>query len=161
MRLAPWAAAALLVAAACAPQETPEQRQARLQAASDLAKTAIEAQLARFARHAATGAFDSAVAVYAPNFVVMPPNTPAMSSRDSLIAALSAGGPFQITFDVRNVWSDGSSATEHGTYSFTVTPPRRAPVTMNGKYMARWERINGEWLMTHDIWNDDAPMPGN
>jgi ketosteroid isomerase-like protein len=47
---------------------------------------------------------------------------------------------------------------EHGTYAFSVTPPGGPAMNMTGKYMARWTRMTGGWVMTHDIWNDDAPM---
>jgi hypothetical protein len=30
---------------------------------------------------------------------------------------------------------------------------------MRGKYLAEWHKIDGEWLMVSDIWNNDAPMP--
>ena len=143
--------------AACQP--TPEQEAARIRASSDPAKTAIEAQLARFAAGAATGEADSMVAVYAPGAMVMPPNTPAITDRDSLKAAFAATGPFNITFNVQSVWSNGTVATDRGTYAVTMTPPGAPEMTLRGKYLARWEKVNGEWLMTDDIWNDDAPMP--
>ncbi len=148
---------ALVALAACQQAETPEQRTARLAAAADTARAGIEAQLARFERWIGAGQFDSVVTLYTSNAVIMPPNTPAMD-RDGMRAALQAGGPFAIDMTPVSVWSDGPTAVEHGTYTYSVTPPGGPAMNGAGKYMARWERVDGAWLMTHDIWNEDAPM---
>ena len=100
---------ALAAFAACQPApETPEQRSARLAALADSARAGIEAQLALFERWAPAGQFDSVAMLYTADAVIMPPNTPSMG-RDSMQAALAAGGPFTIDFNVVSVWSDGSS----------------------------------------------------
>jgi ketosteroid isomerase-like protein len=145
-------ATVMVLAAACQPAETPDQMAARIQAQSDSARTAIESQLAVFARAAAAGNVDSMVSLYADDAVVMPPSMPAITARDSIRAMLGSFGPFTITFNIQSVWASGDHAIERGTWAMG------APAPGAGKYLSHWQRgADGQWRMVADIWNDDAP----
>ena len=44
-----------------------------------------------------------------------------------------------------------------GTSEFTVNGPDGNPVTTSGKYLTVWRKQSGEWMVTADIFNNDAP----
>jgi len=33
------------------------------------------------------------------------------------------------------------------------------PAADSGKYIVRWVKDSGRWLMAQDIWNSDVPLP--
>ena len=137
--------------------ETPEKSQARMSAEADSARPMIEAQLARFARGAATGNADTMLAVYASDAVIMPPNLPAMDLA-GLRARFAAIGPYQVSFATRSLVVNGPIAVERGAWSAVLSPPgMQFAVVRDGKYVALWRRDGSEWKMTEHIWNDDYP----
>jgi ketosteroid isomerase-like protein len=145
--------ACLVLVAACT--ESPEKAQARMQAEADAARPEIEAQHARFSRGAAAGNADTMLAAYAPDATLMPPNLPAMGL-DSTRARFAAVGPYQVSFATRSLEVNGALAVERGVWSATLSPPGFTfAVVRDGKYLAHWRRINGQWLMVEHIWNDD------
>ena len=159
-----WTAAlAVLALAACATRETPEQMQARMQAESDSARQALEANIARWATFFNAGNADSLAMFYAPDARTLPPGMPMVSGRDSIRAMLAgyfaAGKTEGATFQVQSVSANGPIAVERGTFRMTFTTTGGQPMTSAGKYLAHWRRMDGQWQMVEDIWNDDAPPP--
>ena len=149
--------ACLALVAAC--KESPEAAQARMRSEVEAARPQIEAMMARYARGAAAGNADTMLAVYAPDAVVMAPNLPA-ENLDSLRARLGRIGPFQVSFATRNLTVNGDVAIERGVWEAVLSPPgSQFAVARDGKYLAHWHRINGQWLMVEHIWNDDYPPP--
>ena len=146
--------AALLVVTAC--QETPEQAQARVQSETEAARPLIQQQLGRYVRGASMGNADSLLAVYTADAIIMPPNRPALTTRDQQRAAFAAVGPYQVTFATHSLVVNGDIAIERGMWQATMSPPGSTMVmSRDGKYLAHWHRVNGEWLMAEHIWNDD------
>jgi len=145
--------ACLVLVAACT--ESPQKAQARMQAETEAARPQIAAQLARFARGAAMGNADTMLSIYAPNAVLMPPNLQAtdLSGARQRMAAI---GPYQVSFATRSLEVNGNTAIERGVWSATMSPPGFAfSIVRDGKYLAHWRRIDGQWLMVEHIWNDD------
>lgn len=149
---------ALCALAACQKAETPEQRAARIAAASDSARTAIEAQNARFSRYVAAGQGDSVAMLYTEDGVAMPPNARAVDGRPAIAGLINAMGAMTLNLHTVKVWSDGVVAVEHGTFDWAATPPGMAAMSGTGKYIVFWKKVGGEWQLNRDIWNDDAPM---
>lgn len=164
MRTAPLLAAALLVAA-CAKPETPEQMQARIQAESDSVRQMAEGAATRFASFVTNKQADSIAALYAPDAKVMPPNMPMVVGRDSVRAMFTnwfAAGTPSLTLQVQSVAANGPIAIERGTSTWSFTPNPGSPMPAGsgtGKYLVHWHRVDGQWLIAEDIWNDDAPPP--
>lgn len=159
-RLAPLAAIGVLFA--CQATETEDQMRARMQAESDSARAAIEAAAAAFSQHFNAGHADSAGAFYAPNAVLMPAGAPAVTGRDSIVAALQGffgmmppGASFAL--EVQRVTANGPMAVDRGAWTMTTPTPDGEPMVARGKYLVHWRRIDGRWLMVENIWNDDAP----
>lgn len=155
----PWLALLALVAA-CQRAETPEQAQARIQSETEAARPMLTTQLARYVRGAAMGNADSLLAVYTADAVLMPPNRPALATREQQRAAFAAVGPYNITFATRSLVVNGSDAIERGIWQAQMTPPGATMgIARDGKYLTHWRKVNGEWLMAEQIWNDDyQPM---
>jgi len=142
----PWLASLALVVA-CAPSPS---------AQTEAARPLIEQQLGRYVRGAAMGNADSLLAVYAADAVLMPPNRPALTDREQQRAAFAATGPYEITFATRSLVVNGDVAIERGVWQATMQlPGTTMAVARDGKYLAHWHKVNGEWLMAEHIWNDD------
>jgi ketosteroid isomerase-like protein len=152
---------ALAALLACQPAETEEQMQARLQAESDSARVAIEAANLAFTQHFNAGHMDSVGALYAPNAVVMAPGMPAVSGRDNIVATMrTMPAGMNLALETQQVTANGPMAVERGAWTMTVPGAEGAPpMVTRGKYLVHWHRIDGQWLLVDDIWNDDAPPP--
>ncbi len=167
MRVSPWFAAALLLAA-CAPKpETPEQMAARLKAESDSARVAIEANNARFAQFVVAGKVDSAAMGYAEDAVFYPDRGPAARGRAAIAKAMAAmlqeGTITSMVVKTISVEASGPLAVETGTNAWTMVPKTPAgakPVVDTLKYVTTWRKVGGQWLITNDIANSAiAPAP--
>jgi hypothetical protein len=96
MRFTRWTiglAVGAVTLAACQKAETPEQAASRMQAEADSARPAIAAQNARWMRYADANQVDSLVALYTPDAVLLPPDMPAATGRDSMKARYAAIRP--------------------------------------------------------------------
>jgi ketosteroid isomerase-like protein len=106
------------------------------------------------------GEVDKIVALYAEDAVVMPGNAPALRGRAALkdfltkdIAATKAEGLTEKD-GISDVGISGDLAWHAGTSSVIDSAGKTVET---GKYIEVWRRVNGQWLMIRDIWNDDAP----
>jgi len=163
MRFIRWSGALAVATAtlvACQKAESPEQAASRMQAEADSARPAIAAQNARWMRYANANQVDSIIDLYTPNAVLLPPDMPAATGRDSMLARLAAtmapGGIVMLA--TASLAVNGPMAIERGNWTFAV-PAQGATPAMNlaGKYLVHWQKVNGEWLFAEDIWNNDAP----
>ena len=100
------------------------------------------------------------VALYADDGVVMPPGAPAVSGRAALqsyfekdiASSREAGAKLTITSDATA--TSGNLGWQSGTYQVLGAGGENIDT---GKFLAVWERRNGDWRMIQDIWNSDAP----
>lgn len=161
-----FAASALIAVAAltaCQQAETAEQMHARMQMESDSARVAIDARGKAFAEAVNAGNADAVAAIYTEDAVLMPPDMPAVTGRDN-IRAVFAGMMRQmpgmrIAFEVQDVAANGPLAVERGAWIITVPTPDGGSSETRGKYLVAWHKVDGEWMMAWDIWNNDAPLP--
>lgn len=165
-RLGLLGAAALLGVAACRPAETPEQMQTRIDQESAAARQAIQAANANFARWFSAGQSDSGASAYTENAIVMAPNQKAVTGRQDIKAMLDgwfAMGTWTLTLNTVSVVANGPIAVESGTYVLGFTPGPNAPPGMapadTGKYVVHWQKVGDQWLLAHDIFNSDLPLP--
>jgi ketosteroid isomerase-like protein len=169
MRIAPWAAAAFLLAA-CAPKaETPEQTAGRLRAESDSARTAIAAANAAWARYVAAGQADSVGLLFAEDAVTYEAGKPAVRGRAAITEdyrTWMAAGTYAFAVTTEKVEASGPIAIETGRNIVTYTPGPNAPATQRMastdtiKYVTTWRKIDGRWLAANDIGTTDrAPAP--
>ena len=164
MRFIRWSGAlavATVTFAACQKAESPEQAASRMQAEADSARPAIAAQNARWMRYANANQVDSLIDLYAPNAVLLPPDMPAATGRDSMRARLAAtmapGGV--VTLTTASLAVNGPLAIERGNWTFAVPAQGKTPaMNLAGKYLVHWHKVNGQWLFAEDMWNNDVPM---
>jgi len=162
------AAVTLLALAACAPKpETPEQMAARMKAESDSARTAIEAEMARYVRFFNAGKADSVAMFYADDAWLMLSNEPLVTGRATIQAKAAEYMSYglQVTITTKRVDASGSIAIEQGTYVYDLKPGPHTPAGMaamfpdTGKYVTGWKKVNGTWLIIADVSNTNRPMP--
>lgn len=98
---------------------------------------------------------------YTNDAVLAPPNGPAISGPDALVAFARAFPPFR-DFTLREVDMDGRGdlAYVYGKYSWVLTIPGQPAMPDSGKYIEIWRKqADGSWKITRDIFNSDVPMP--
>ena len=159
MRIAVLCSATALALIACSPAPADN---------SAAAKAAIDASNANWARLSAAGHSDSIAQYFHANAVMLPPNMSPVRGRDSITAFFAvintmSTTPPTLAVRAEEVWASGASATEVGRWTFTMPPNATLPPGMtavdSGKYMVHWVQENGQWLIAHDIWNSDLPLP--
>ena len=153
----PWAVLAFSAAAACAAPEAPAAP-AGLTGAD---RAAIEQGSTEFEEAVRAGNFASVAGLYAPNAVMMPPNEAAVSGPAAIQAWMEAFPPIT-QFELTNTAIDGAGDIAYvtGTYSMTLMTPDSTTVADNGKFIEiRRRQADGRWLMTHDMFNSDVPLP--
>ena len=156
-RCLPLILAAALGCQAAAPPDT-----------SAVAKQAIDANNAAWARLTAAGHADSLAQFYHSNAVLLPPNMAPVRGLEAIRAFFAvlntmSSPPPTLTLRAESVWARGPLAVELGRWHFAwpagAKRPPGAPAADSGKYIVRWVEENGRWLMVEDIWNSDVAMP--
>lgn len=146
--------ATLLLAAAC--QSSPTA------ALGDADRAAIRALDATFVKLVLAGDWPAlAVAYYAPDAIVMPPNEGLATGRAGIEASLKGWPPVQsMTLHSDDIVGAGDLAYARGTWEMTVKTPQ-GPVADKGKCLAIFRRQpDGSWKAVRDIWNSDLPANG-
>lgn len=110
---------------------------------------------------------DAWVACFAPDTVQMPPNDPPNIGTDHIRAwssGMLAAFRAEFSLDINEVKLAGDDwAFERGTYTIALTPKAGGtPIRDIGKYLTIYQRqTDHSWLMAHDIWNSNNPLPGH
>jgi ketosteroid isomerase-like protein len=103
------------------------------------------------------GDIDALVAMYSADARLMPPNAEASQGPDAIRGAfggmIAAG--LAVKLDTIEAASAGNTGYRVGTY--TLTAPGGATADY-GKYIELWEKADGGWVITDDIWNSDIPV---
>jgi len=102
------------------------------------------------------GNVDGVVGTYTDDAIVMPPGSPALTSRDALRAfvtsetanAKSAG--IQIVDGESRVGVSGDLGWHQGSYTVKTA---NGDTVDAGSYMELWRKSGGKWLIVRDIWN--------
>jgi len=147
-------AAALLLAAACAP--------AAPATLTDADRQAIEAQRQVFKEAAEAADWTRLVALYTEDARVLPPNGRMVTGRIALRELFSSFPPIgNFVLATQEVHGGGDLAIVRGTYSMTLMPPGApAAIADTGKFVEMWQKQpDGTWLIALDIWNSDIPLP--
>jgi len=143
-------------------QSSPGSDQASVEQQGEAARTAIAEINARWMRYVHEGKPDSIATLYTADGIAMPPDVPAATGADSIAARLRAlivpGGTLTITS--QDVAVSGSTAVSRGVWTYVGPAQGGSPaLNLKGKYMEHLRNVNGQWLITQNIWNTDAPAP--
>jgi len=118
-------------------------------------KAKIEAANAKWTELFNKGDFDGIAQLYTIDAVAFPPGSAIVRGRTAISAmwkgmAEQVANPKLTTLDVKRL--SPSSAREVGTFSLTTKGP--SPKELSGKYLVLWQRVQGDWKLAADIWND-------
>ena len=123
-------------------------------------KSKIQEKETAFAAAATARDTEAIGAFYAEDAISMAEDKPAISGRDGIrqdfvegYAQRPAGSV--TTYEVFDVYGSEDQVTETG--KTTIKNPE-GKVIYTGKYMAVWEKRNGEYVCMRDISNGDAPQ---
>ncbi|AWW00352.1 YybH family protein [Arcticibacterium luteifluviistationis] len=122
-------------------------------------KTEIQAKETAFAAAHTAGDVDAILSFYADDAISMGNDQPAISGAEAMRKDVEAGVAKKTennvtTFDVSEVFGSENQVTETGV---TTVKDADGKVISTGKYMAVWEKRNGEYVCIRDIYNNDAP----
>lgn len=153
-----------LLLAGCAVETEDMGPDAAVDMAVDLAaeEQAIRDRVDAWER-AANESAESFASFYASDGVLMAPNAPPAEGPQAIAQAM--GPMFQavqsVTFDPTDieVARSGDLAVERGRYSLTGTTPDGSSFQDEGSYLVAWRKMDGQWMVTNDIFNTDRPMP--
>jgi uncharacterized protein (TIGR02246 family) len=114
---------------------------------------------------AAAGAkdIDKTLSNYSEDAVVMPPNAPAATTKETIRSAwkemlTTPGAAISWKTTKVEVAKSGDLACVSGTYEVTINDPSAKPANDHGKYVEVWEKqADGKWKCGADIWNSDLP----
>jgi uncharacterized protein (TIGR02246 family) len=93
--------------------------------------------------------------LYTEDATAFPPSSGMVKGRAAIGAmwkgiAEQVGDPKVTTLDVKPLGP--SAAREIGTFRLKTKGP--TPQEVTGKYVVVWEKVNGDWKLAADIWND-------
>lgn len=104
------------------------------------------------------GDIEAVAAMYTEDTRILPPNGEMARGRDVVRAVFGGMADAGIKADLQSVEAmvAGDMGYKVGTYS--LTGPDGSQLD-DGKFIETWRRVNGEWMITNDIWNSDSPQP--
>ncbi|MCF8235968.1 MAG: DUF4440 domain-containing protein [Bacteroidales bacterium] len=94
---------------------------------------------------------------YTSDAQLFPPNTPAIEGAENIRQFWKSGmerGIKKAIFETRSAKSNGNTAVEEGMFKLFA---RGDYLISEGKYILTWEKVNGDWKITRDMWNKNAP----
>jgi len=118
-------------------------------------KAKIEAVNAKWVELFGKGDFEGIAQLYTVDATAFPPGSPMVKGRAAIGAmwkglAEHVSSPKLATLDVKRL--SPHAASEIGTFSLMTKDP--TPKEISGKYLVVWEKVQGEWKLAADIWND-------
>src|SRR5215510_4367229 len=118
-------------------------------------KAKIEAVNAKWVELFGKGDFEGVAQLYTVDAIAFPPGSAMVRGRAAIgrmwkDMAEQVSNPKVTTLEVKRL--SPSAAREIGTFSLTTKGP--SPKEVSGKYLVVWERVQGEWKLAADIWND-------
>lgn len=138
--------------------KTAETTETKDSPAFDLAsaKTAIEAENAKFMDAFKKGDSAGAAANYSDDAQMMPPNSePVMKSGIAPAwGSFMAMGAKEVKLMVDDIAGNADIISETGRYEILATENKTLD---KGKYVVVWKPVNGVWKMYRDIWNTSMP----
>lgn len=154
------AALALVVISACKCTDCSESATCKANL-PDADRAAIAANSTTWLTAVRAANWSAVAATYTPDALLMPPNEPAVSGRDTIRQWFAAFPPI-VSMDLEAKEVDGCCdiAYVRGTYHLAISPPGAGTIHETGKYLEiKRKQADGSWLMLRDMFSSDAPAP--
>jgi ketosteroid isomerase-like protein len=119
---------------------------------------------AKWSAAAAAKDVDKTVSYYSEDAVVMPPNAPSATTRETIRSAwkemlMTPGAAISWKTTKVEVAKSGDLAYLSGTYELAMNDASGKPVNDRGKYVEVWQKqADGTWKVVADIWNSNLPV---
>lgn len=100
------------------------------------------------------GDMEALAGLYAEDCRLLPPGEPIMEGRDAVRTVFGAMADQGLGGTLTSVeaMQAGDLAYNLGTYAVSTDD---GTIVGTGKFVELWQKIDGEWKMTNDIWNQD------
>ncbi|MCF8332143.1 MAG: DUF4440 domain-containing protein [Bacteroidales bacterium] len=95
---------------------------------------------------------------YTSDAQMFPPNTPTIEGAESIRKFWKSGmerGIKEAIFETKSAKSTGNTAVEEGMFKLLAQGDH---LISEGKYILTWEKVDGNWKITRDMWNKNAPV---
>jgi ketosteroid isomerase-like protein len=117
---------------------------------------------AQWSKSAGAHDLDSIVSYYSDDAILLPPNAPAATNKQSIRASWAdlavPGVSLSWQASKVEVAKSGDLAYSTGTYTLAMKDPQGKPITDKGKFMEVWKRQpDGRWKAVADTYNSDLP----
>ena len=160
-----WAAG---LALACQTQEPATEQGSETNLAVDEAavRETIEQKDKAWADAAVAGDAAAIAQQYTEDAIVMPPASPRVTGNaaiQELFTGWLAEAPISsatLDSDDITVAAGGDYAYAVGSYTMSGAAPDGSEWSDQGKYVAVWQNVEGDWKIVTDIWNSDNPPAG-
>ena len=105
--------------------------------------------------------FATIEALYAPNGLLLPSNSPPVEGPKAIIEVWKSWSELpnvEVVFGANRIEasSTGDMAYDYGWYTFAFDTDN-GRVTDKGKYVVVWKKLDGSWKVTADIFNTNLP----
>ncbi len=128
-------------------------------------ETALKELDAQWSKAAEAKDVDKTVSYYADDVMVMPPNGPAVTTKDAIkkiwkdmLTNAGFSGGWKAT--KVEVAKSGDLASVSGTWEMTMNDAKGKAATDRGKFVEVWKKqTSGTWKCVTDIWNSDLKTP--
>lgn len=124
-------------------------------------RAAISANSTAWLKAVRASNWTAAAATYATDAMLLPPNEPAVSGRES-IRQWFAGFPPIVSMDIEDTEVGGCCDVGYvrGTYRLVFAPPGAGTIHETGKYIEiRRKQADGTWLKLRDMFSSDERAP--
>ena len=126
-------------------------------------EAAIRGSVSAFEQAVRGSDWASAAEIYSQDAAIMVPNQLPVMGREGWSNWVASLGitVSEYHIEIEDIYGGSDLAFVAGTYSETLLMEGDPePVSDNGKYVQIWRRgPDGEWEITHDIWNSNEPIP--
>lgn len=159
--------AAIVVAMSCQSQEPATEQGSETSPATDAtaAREAIRAVDQAWEEAVLAGDAAAVTALYSADAIVQAPGAPRATGTQEIQQLFTGMLEYPVSSvalntDIVEVAASGDVAYNAGTFTMTGTAPDGSEWSDQGKYMAVFENVDGQWKYAADMWNSDAPPPG-
>ncbi|MEP6620057.1 MAG: SgcJ/EcaC family oxidoreductase [bacterium] len=104
---------------------------------------------------------EGVVSFYAPDGSLVWPDTPAVHGTAGIRSAWKEmydtmpGLGLRFVADTITISASGDLAADFGAVHLTMDGPDGKKVSDVAKYVVTWQKLNGEWKVLYDVWNEN------